>query len=124
MKTNAALLRFILAALLLVPLTATALAQDTKVNGDPANGKKLFVTDACYQCHGTFGQGAGSAGPKLAPNPIPAAQILRQLRRPAARMPVYTTAVLSDAQAGDIIAYLQSIKPGKPAKDIPILNLR
>ncbi len=48
---------------------------------------------------------------------------MRQLRRPSARMPVYSTVVLSDAQAADIIAYLQSIKPGKPAKDIPILNL-
>jgi hypothetical protein len=32
--------------------------------------------------------------------------------------------VLSDAQAADIIAYLQSIKPDKAVKDIPILNLR
>jgi mono/diheme cytochrome c family protein len=37
-------------------------------------------------------------------------------------MPLYTTVDLSDAQAGDIIAYLQSIKPGKAAKDIPLLN--
>jgi mono/diheme cytochrome c family protein len=120
---NAAFLTVALAALLVLPLTGTALAQDTKSAGDPANGKKLFLTAACYQCHGTFGQGAGSNGPKLAPNPPPAAIIMRQLRRPAARMPVYTTVVLSDAQAADIIAYLQSIKPGKPAKDIPILNL-
>ena len=41
----------------------------------------------------------------------------------AQNMPPYTTVVLSDAQAADIIAYLQSIKPDKAVKDIPILNL-
>ena len=116
--------RLLLASLVVLPIATAALAQDTKVNGDPVNGKKLFLADGCYQCHGTFGQGAGNAGPRLAPNPPPVSAIMRQLRRPAARMPVYTPAVLSDAQAGDIIAYLQSIKPGKAAKDIPILNLR
>jgi mono/diheme cytochrome c family protein len=105
---------------LFVSLGGAAVAQE-KAAGDPVNGKKLFLTDACYQCHGTFGQGAGRAGPKLAPNPLPANLILRQLRHPSASMPIYTTKVLSDAQAGDIIAYLQSIKPGKPAKDIPLL---
>jgi mono/diheme cytochrome c family protein len=47
---------------------------------------------------------------------------MRQLRRPSNNMPIYTTKVLSDAQAGDIIAYLQSVKTDKPAKDIPLLN--
>lgn len=121
---NAAFLRLVLAGLLLLPLTATAFAQDTKLTGDPASGKKLMLSVACYMCHGTFGQGGGGNGPKLAPNPIPLALFMRQLRRPAGRMPVYTTTVLSDAQANDLYAYMQSIKPGKAAKDIPILNLR
>ena len=30
-------------------------------------------------------------------------------------MPVYTAAVISDAQIADIVAYLQSIPRGKPA---------
>jgi mono/diheme cytochrome c family protein len=122
MKMIAAFLRILTVGLIVLPLAATALAQDTKPAGDPVNGKKLFLTIGCYQCHGTVGQGGGRAGPKLAPNPLPANLILRQLRRPAANMPVYTTVDLSDAQAGDIIAYLQSIKPGKLAKDIPLLN--
>jgi mono/diheme cytochrome c family protein len=120
----AAFVRVLIAGLIALPLAATALAQETKPAGDPVNGKKLFLTVGCYQCHGTFGQGGGRAGPKLAPNPLSAGLILHQLRRPAANMPVYTTVDLSDAQAGDIIAYLQSIKPGKAAKDIPLLNIK
>ncbi len=117
----AASLRVLIAASIVLPFAATALAQNTSA-GDPVNGKKLFLADGCYQCHGTFGQGGGRAGPKIAPNPIPASLIMRQLRRPSNNMPIYTTKVLSDAQAGDIIAYLQSVKTDKPAKDIPLLN--
>jgi mono/diheme cytochrome c family protein len=124
MKMNAAFLRFVIAGTLTVSFSTTALAQDAKPAGDPAKGQKLMLTAACYMCHGTFGQGGGGNGPRLAPNPIPVASFLRQLRRPAGRMPVYTPSVLSDAQAGDVYAYLQSIKPGKAAKDIPMLNLR
>jgi mono/diheme cytochrome c family protein len=121
MKMIAASLRVLIAASIVLPFAATALAQNTSA-GDPVNGKKLFLADGCYQCHGTFGQGGGRAGPKIAPNPIPASLIMRQLRRPSNNMPIYTTKVLSDAQAGDIIAYLQSVKTDKPAKDIPLLN--
>jgi mono/diheme cytochrome c family protein len=124
MKITAVLLRAIAVGLVTLPLAATALAQGTTPAGDPVAGKKLFLTVGCYQCHGTLGQGGGRAGPKLAPHPLPANLILRQLRRPASQMPVYTTADLSDAQAADIIAYLYSIKPGKPANDIPLLNIK
>jgi len=37
-------------------------------------------------------------------------------------MPVYSPAVLQDSEIKDIVAYLQSIPAGKPAKDIPLLN--
>jgi len=113
----------VIAALFTLSVTGTVRAQETK-SGDPVSGKKLYMAMNCYECHGTFGQQGGEAGPKLAPNPLPPAAIMRQLRHPASRMPLYTPAVLSDAQAADIIAYLQSIKPGKAAKGIPILNVR
>ena len=44
-------------------LTLTPTAQ-TKT-GDSSNGKRLFMRNGCYQCHGTVGQG-GLAGPRLA----------------------------------------------------------
>jgi mono/diheme cytochrome c family protein len=123
MKMMLAFFRILACVVLVLSVSAAASAQD-RAAGDPANGKKLFLTAQCYQCHGTFGQGGGRAGPKLAPNPLPAALIIRQLRHPSASMPIYTTKLLSDAQAGDIIAFLQSIKPGKLAKDIPLLNIK
>jgi hypothetical protein len=37
-------------------------------------------------------------------------------------MPAYTANVLSDGDATDIYAFLQSLPGGKPAKDFPLLN--
>ena len=90
--------------------------------GNPTEGQRLFLADGCYQCHGTTGAGGGPAGPLLAPNPPPLAAVKAKLRTPSGRMPVYTPAVLADGQIADIVAYLQSIPPGKPAQVIPLLN--
>jgi mono/diheme cytochrome c family protein len=91
-------------------------------HGDPVAGKRLFLADGCYQCHGTTGAGGGTAGPRLAPNPLPVEGVTAKLRTASGRMPVYTAAVISDAQIADIVAYLQSIPRGQPAQDIPLLN--
>src|SRR4029450_14163180 len=37
--------------------------------GNAANGRKLFVSFGCYQCHGYEAQG-GSAGPRPPPRPV------------------------------------------------------
>ena len=42
---------------------SAALAQNAP-NGNVANGKKLYETTGCSQCHGYVGQG-GAASPKL-----------------------------------------------------------
>jgi ubiquinol-cytochrome c reductase cytochrome c subunit len=62
------------------------------------------------------------AGPHLAPNPLPLEVVIAKLRTASGRMPVYTAAVISDAQITDIVAYLQSLPQGKAARDIPLLN--
>jgi mono/diheme cytochrome c family protein len=90
--------------------------------GDAANGKRVFMADGCYYCHGTTGAGGGTAGPRLAPNPLPLAGVKAKLRTLSGRMPVYSPAVLKDSEIADIVAYLQSIPKGKDAKDIPLLN--
>jgi len=90
--------------------------------GDAANGKRVFLADGCYYCHGTTGAGGGNAGPRLAPNPLPLAGVTAKLRTASGRMPVYSPAVLKDSEIADIVAYLQSIPKGKDAKDIPLLN--
>jgi mono/diheme cytochrome c family protein len=87
--------------------------------GDAARGKHLFMADGCYECHGTVGQ--GGAGPRLAPDPLPAEAIAQYIRKPTAVMPPYVEKVAGDQDVQDIQAYLASIPQPPPLKDIPLL---
>ena len=114
-------------ALPLLVLGAPALAQGagqgTAQASDVAHGKQLYMRDACYTCHGTVGEG-GAFGPRIAHTGLPAAAVLQQLRQPQAQMPPYTAKILSDSDAADVVAYVESLSQG-PApnpKDIPLLN--
>jgi mono/diheme cytochrome c family protein len=83
-------------------------------SGNAENGKKLFLSDGCYECHGRQAQG-GAAGPRLGPGPLPLAAILKYVRQPSGQMPPYTAKVISDAELADVYAYLQSLpQPPKP----------
>ena len=85
-----------------------------------AHGRQLYVADGCAQCHGYSGQ--GTVGPRLAPNPIPLDIFTRQMRKPRAVMPIYTSAVLSEGDLADIYAYLESVPQPAPAARIPLLR--
>jgi mono/diheme cytochrome c family protein len=99
--------------------SASAFAQGAP-KGDATNGKKLYETIGCFECHGFAGQG-GAAGPKLI-EPPPWEAFVVQVRTPRAVMPPYTTRVLSDQQAADIYAHLLTFpKPRDPAT-IPLLR--
>jgi mono/diheme cytochrome c family protein len=87
-----------------------------------AHGKQLWDKIGCYQCHGYQGQGTASAGPKLAPTPIPFEAFEHQLRTPRDRMPIYTAVVVPDGDLHDLYAYLQSIPKAKTVAEIPLLN--
>jgi mono/diheme cytochrome c family protein len=88
--------------------------------GDATNGKKLYDTVGCWQCHGYSGQ--GGAGPEIAPNPISYPSFSRYIRKPSGQMPPYTEKALPEADVTDIYAFLLTIpKPPNP-KDIPELN--
>src|SRR5512138_2368270 len=88
--------------------------------GDALRGKKIFVSDGCYQCHGYQGQGS-NAGSRLAPNPTPFAAFAHQLRNPRARMPAYSPVVMSDRDLADIYAFLMTIPKAKTVAEIPLL---
>ena len=92
--------------------------------GDAANGKKVYLADGCYQCHGRVGQGGLMTGnaPVLAQTKMPYAAFTHQLRSPINDMPPYPENLLSQKDMADIFAYLQSLPGRKPVKDIPILN--
>ena len=97
-----------------------ALAQADTPRGNAANGKKLFETVGCFECHGWAGQGGG-AGPKLINPPVYPAFIV-QLRTPRQIMPPYTARVLNDQQAADIYAHLLTLPKPADAKNIPLLQ--
>jgi ubiquinol-cytochrome c reductase cytochrome c subunit len=97
------------------PATATAPA------GNAQNGRKLFESDGCYQCHGREAQGGLGTGPRLGPKPIPFAAVQRYIRQPAGQMPPYTAKVVPDKDLADIYAFLQSVKAPPAVKDIPLL---
>jgi mono/diheme cytochrome c family protein len=103
-------------------ILSISLAAAAEQSGDVANGKRLFMTVGCYECHGTTGAGGGPAGPRLAPNPLPFIAVKAKVRTASGRMPVFSEAVLKDSEIADIYAYLQSIPVGKSAHDIELLN--
>jgi len=88
--------------------------------GNAQNGKKIFASYGCYQCHGYEAQ--GGPGARLAPRPIAFAAFSRYVRQPTGEMPPYTVKVVSDKELADIYAFLQSISQPPAVKSIPLLN--
>src|ERR1700690_1604221 len=106
---------------LVAAFSAAAVLPAMCQTGDTANGKKLFLRDGCYECHGYAGQG-GAAGARIATIGLNAQGLIRYVRAPGGAMPAYTDKVISDQELTDIHAYLQTLPKAKPAKDIPLLN--
>jgi mono/diheme cytochrome c family protein len=100
-----------------------ARAQDAPA-GNAAHGKQIFLKVGCFTCHGRSGQGGAYNGPApiLAKTQLPFDGFKGQLRDPSNDMPAYSDAVLSDKDAADIYAFLQTLPSRRPVKDIAILN--
>jgi mono/diheme cytochrome c family protein len=110
------------ALLLFVAAMGSAVAaSQPPAAGNATNGKRLFERDGCFQCHGYAGQG-GRDGARIAATAMSAAAFSRYIRRPLGAMPAFTEKVLSDGDAADLYAYLQSMPRAKAARDIPLLN--
>jgi mono/diheme cytochrome c family protein len=117
--------RIAIAAFAVVGMGVSAgVAQDAP-KGDAANGKRLFLADACFTCHGRAGQGGAYNGlaPILAHTALPFDGFKAQLRNPADDMPAFSDAVLSDQQIADIYAFVETLPGRTSAKDIPLLNV-
>lgn len=92
----------------------------TTPTGNAEEGKKLYVSYGCYQCHGYEAQGSSATGPRLGPRPIALAAFSRYVRQPTGQMPPYTTKVVSDADLASIYAFV-SARPAA-AQNIPLLK--
>jgi mono/diheme cytochrome c family protein len=92
--------------------------------GDPVNGKRLYLADGCFECHGRAGQGGrfNYPTPALAQTELPVDSFIAYLREAPNDMPSFSTEVLSDKAAADIHAFLRSLPGPKSAKDFPLLN--
>lgn len=90
--------------------------------GNAEEGRKLFTSYGCYQCHGYEAQGSTATGPRLGPRPIPFAALSRYVRKPTGQMPPFTTRVVSDAELANIYAFLQARPVPPPAQSIPLLK--
>jgi mono/diheme cytochrome c family protein len=101
----------------------SARAQDTPP-GDAAEGKRLFLADGCFLCHGRAGEGGALNGPApiLAKTQLPFEGFAGQVRQPINDMPAYSEQVMSEKQIADIYAFVQSLPGRRPIKDVPILS--
>ncbi len=106
-------------------LAATVFAQD----GDAGKGRELYYTHACYGCHGYNGD-TGARDLVGTDSPIVAEldTFLTYLRLrgdyspllPSVRMPAFPESSLSDADARDLLAYIQTFEDSAPeVEDIP-----
>ena len=104
------------------PQQQNAAPQNANVpQGNAANGRKLFGSFGCYQCHGYEAQG-GSAGPRLAPRPIAYAQFMKYVRHPTNEMPPFTEKIVKDAELTDVYAFLRAQPPPPDLDKIPLLK--
>ena len=114
MKTMLLIAAFAIAAV-------AAQAQNAAPAGNADNGKKLWIKDNCYSCHGFDGH--GGAGVKLAPKPIAVQAFIGIVRHPPkSGMPTFTAKMIPDSDLRDMWAYLSTIPPTPAAKDLPLLN--
>lgn len=108
-------------AAVLVAGSAAALAQSAAPAGDAARGHALYMKDMCWTCHATDGHGT-QYGPRLAPHAMAWDGFTHQVREPRSSMPPYGSKFVTDQDLADIHAYLEGIRPGRPAKDIALLK--
>jgi mono/diheme cytochrome c family protein len=93
------------------------------LTGYAQNGSRIYVSYGCYECHGGVGQGAQQTGaPRIGPPALTIDAFARYIHQPSGNMPPYTSKVVSDQDVADIYAFLKSLPPAPPAKDIPLLN--
>jgi mono/diheme cytochrome c family protein len=114
---------FVASAFSVLGFVVAALAQNA-ASGDAANGKRVYLADGCFECHGRVGQGGAMnyPAPALAQMEMSVESFMAYLRNGPNDMPAYSTSVLSDKEATDIYAFLRLLPGRKPTKDFPLLN--
>jgi ubiquinol-cytochrome c reductase cytochrome c subunit len=88
--------------------------------GAVENGKRLFLKNGCWQCHGYAGQG-GLNGARLAQTKLSQSGFLAFVRNPpSGGMPPYRVKVMTDQELADVYAYVKTFP--EPPKNVPLLD--
>jgi mono/diheme cytochrome c family protein len=118
------LVRTILFAVVCGSAVVVAAQAQEAPRGDAANGKRLYLANYCYTCHGRVGQGGAYNGPSpaLAKTAMPYEGLVGQTRNPSNDMPGYSAQVLPDQALADIYAYLQSLPGPSDPKGVALLK--
>ncbi len=82
-------------------------------------GRELYLSFQCWQCHGYEGQGGAAA--RIASISYPVEAFARFLRNPKV-MPAYPPSMLSDDEVRLIYDYVRSIPEPPALEDIPALR--
>lgn len=98
----------------------SAIAFSQEPDDDVREGRALYDSHQCWQCHGYEGQGS-VAGIRIAPTLYPYEAFARLVRH-TNLMPAYSPNVLSEEQLRLIYAFVQSIPEPPLLEDIPELN--
>jgi len=112
--------RVLLIVFVVIAIPALAAAQSAP-SGNADNGKRLFMKQNCYYCHGTAGQGTRD-GARIARTVLNLQGMMRYVRKPTGAMPAFTEKILSDQELTDIYEYLKSLPAAKAPKDIRLLD--
>lgn len=110
-------LSLLVALVLVCPAAAFAAQENTQ------RGAELFIRKGCLGCHGASGR--GGVGPPLANIRLSLNDFLKQLRQPRGIMPPFHARIVSDDEARQIHAYLETTPPPAPKlrQDLPKGNL-
>jgi len=90
------------------PITYTAQSGDLP-------GKVLFNQKRCVACHGSDPSAFVKARFTDKSRTVAVADVLKQLRTPFQKMPMFSTTQVSDDQAGQVADYLKSLQAAAPA---------
>ena len=104
--------------LLWVLVSTAAFSQDSEET--VREGRALYESQQCWQCHGYEGQGS-VAGVRIAPTLYPY-EAFALLVRHTNLMPAYSPNVLSDEQLRLIYAFVRYIPEPPPLEEIPELD--
>lgn len=114
--------QFIASLVLVASLMVLSRDAGAQAGGSAKNGKNLYTSYGCFECHGREGQGSVLSGPRIGPHPTSFPAFVKYIRRPKGQMPPYTEKVVSDAELADIYAFLQSLPQPPDPKSIPLLS--